>query len=59
MRLMFLSIVYMSTLLFAADVNIYFDNIGNTQKKYFEIQEEMKIDVNVLFNLNNQWYNNF
>ena len=39
--------------------NIYFDNIGNTQKKYFEIQEEMKIDVNVLFNLNNQWYNNF
>ena len=39
--------------------NIYFDNIGNTQKKYFEIQEEMKIDINVLFNLNNQRNNNF
>ena len=28
-------------------------------KKIFEIEGEMKTDVNDLFNINNQWYNNF
>ena len=39
--------------------NIYFEKIGFTQKKYFEIEGEMKTDVNDLFKINNQWYNNY
>ncbi len=39
--------------------NIYFENIGKTQKNYFEITGEMKIDTNDLFKLNNQWYKNY
>ncbi len=39
--------------------SIYFENIGITQKKYFEIVGEMKIDTNALFKINNQWYNNY
>ena len=39
--------------------NIYYENIGFTQKKYFEIEGEMKIDINDLFKINNQWYNNY
>ena len=39
--------------------HIYYENIGITQKKYFEIQGEMKIDTNELFNINNQWYSNY
>ena len=39
--------------------NIFYEKIGKTQKKFFEIEGEMKIDVNDLFNINNQWYNNF
>ncbi len=41
------------------NADIYFENIGNTQKKYFEISGEMKIAVNDLFKVNNQWYNDF
>ena len=29
------------------------------QKKYFEIEGEMKRDINDLFKVNNQWYNNY
>ena len=39
--------------------NIYYENIGITQDNYFEIEGEMKIDINDLFKINNQWYNNY
>ena len=39
--------------------NIFYEKIGKTQKNFFEIDGEMKTDVNDLFNINNQWYNNF
>ena len=39
--------------------NIYYENVGITQKDYFEIKGEMKIDVNDLFKINNHWYNNY
>ena len=41
------------------DSNIYFENIGNTQKEYFEIDGELKISNKDLIKINNQWYNNF
>ncbi len=39
--------------------NIYFEHLGYTQEKYFEIDGEMKIDIKDLFKINNQWYNNY
>ena len=39
--------------------NIYYENIGITQDKYFEIEGEMKVNINDLCNVNNQWYNNY
>ena len=39
--------------------NIFYEIIGITQKKYFEIQGEFKSDINELYKINNQWYNNF
>ena len=39
--------------------NIYYENIGKTQSKYFEIEGEMKSDINELYKINNQWYNDF
>ena len=44
---------------FLKESDIYFENIGRTQEKYFEIVGEMKIDTNALFKINNQWYNNY
>ena len=41
------------------DNNIYFENIGSTQKDYFEIEDELKINVKDLFKINNEWYNNY
>ena len=41
------------------NTNIYYENIGQTQKKYFEIENEMKIDINDLFKINNHWYMNY
>ena len=38
---------------------IYFENIGKTQKEYFEIEGELKISRKELFKINNEWYNNF
>ena len=29
------------------------------QKKFFEIVNELKIDTNDLFKINNEWYNNY
>ena len=39
--------------------NIYYEYIGETQEKFFEIVGEMKLDVNDLFKVNNQWYNSY
>ncbi len=39
--------------------NIFYEIIGTTQKKYFEIQGEFRSDINELYKINNQWYNNF
>ncbi len=39
--------------------NIYYENIGITQKTMFEIEGEMKTNVNDLFKINNQWYNKY
>ena len=39
--------------------NIYYEKLGVTQKKYFEIENELKIDINDLFKVNNHWYNNY
>ncbi len=41
------------------DDNIYYEIIGITQKKYFEIENELKIGIKDLFKINNQWYNNY
>tara|TARA_B100001057_G_scaffold412477_1_gene428572 strand:- start:4416 stop:6596 length:2181 start_codon:yes stop_codon:yes gene_type:complete len=41
------------------DNNIYFENIGITQKDYFEIESELKISTKELFKINNEWYNNY
>ena len=39
--------------------NIFYENIGLTQKDYFEIEKEMRINVKELYKINNQWYNNY
>jgi phosphoribosylformylglycinamidine synthase len=39
--------------------NIFYENIGVTQKNFFEVKGELKIDVKELFKINNQWYNNY
>ena len=41
------------------DDGIYFENIGITQKEYFEIEGELKISTRDLFKSNNEWYNNY
>ena len=38
---------------------IYFENIGFTQNKYFQIEDELKISTKDLYKINNQWYNNY
>ena len=38
---------------------IFYENIGYTQKKYFEVDGEMKIYINDLFEINNKWYRNY
>ena len=39
--------------------NIYFENIGCTQKDYFEIEDELKINIKDLFEINSKWYNKY
>ena len=41
------------------DGNIFYENIGYTQKNYFEIENELKISTKDLFKINNEWYNNY
>ena len=39
--------------------NVFYENIGYTQKKFFEIEGELKISTKDLFKINNEWYNNY
>ena len=39
--------------------NIYYENIGFTQKDFFEIKDELKLNINELYKINNQWYDNY
>ncbi len=39
--------------------NIFYEKIGETQKRYFEIKRELKIDIKELYKINNQWYYNY
>ena len=41
------------------DDGIYYENIGITQKEYFEIEGELKISTRDLLKSNNEWYNNY
>ena len=39
--------------------DIFYENIGITQVDNFEIEGEMKLSINDLYKINNQWYNNY
>ena len=39
--------------------NVFYEDIGSTQRDYLEIEEEMKISIKDLYEANNQWYNKF
>ncbi len=39
--------------------NIYYENIGFTQKEIFEIEGELKISNKELFKINNEWYKKY
>ena len=39
--------------------NVFYEIIGVTQKDFFEVDGELKIDTKKLYNLNNKWYNNY
>ena len=39
--------------------DVFYEKIGETQINFFEIEGEMKTDINDLFKINNQWYNNY
>ncbi len=39
--------------------DVFFENIGFTQKDFFEIDGEFKISNKELFKINNKWYNNY
>ena len=41
------------------DNNTYFENIGLTQKNYFEIENEFKTNIKDLIKINNQWFNKY
>jgi phosphoribosylformylglycinamidine synthase subunit PurL len=41
------------------DNNIFFEKIGYTQKNYFEIDGELKVNIKDLFKINNEWYNKY
>ncbi len=41
------------------DNEVYYENIGHTQKEYFEIEGELKFSNKDLFKINNEWYNNY
>ncbi len=41
------------------DNDTYYENIGHTQKEFFEIEGELKFSTKDLFKINNKWYNSY
>ena len=41
------------------DENIHHEAVGVAQKKFFEVENEIKLSVEELYNLNNKWYYNY
>ena len=41
------------------DNNIYNEIIATVQTRDFEIIDDLKIDINDLYKINNKWYNNY
>jgi phosphoribosylformylglycinamidine synthase len=41
------------------DNDTYYENIGHTQKEFFEIEGELKFSTKDLFKINNEWYNSY
>ena len=41
------------------DNNVFYENIGITQPDFFEIEDELKINIKDLYKINNEWYNNY
>ena len=41
------------------DENIHHEAVGIAQKKFFEVENEIKLSVEELYNLNNKWYYNY
>ena len=39
--------------------NIFNEVVATVQKDHFEVEGELKIDVNELYKLNNKWYHNY
>ena len=39
--------------------NIFNETVAIVQKDYFEIHDELKININELYKINNKWYNNY
>ena len=39
--------------------DIYFENIGTTQKDFFEVDKDLKIKVKDMYDINNRWYKEF
>ncbi len=39
--------------------DVYYENIGFTQKDYLEIEGELKVSIKDLFKINNEWYNSY
>ena len=39
--------------------DIYFENIGTTQKDFFEVGKDLKIKVKDMYDINNRWYKEF
>ena len=39
--------------------NIFNEIIGKTQKDIFEVEGELRLNINDLYNTNNRWYHNY
>ncbi len=39
--------------------SIFYENIGNTQNENLEVEDELKLDLNELYKLNNNWFENY
>ena len=41
------------------DNSVFSENIGITQSDFFEIEDELKINIKDLYKINNEWYNSY